>query len=273
MFIFCLSFIQMEANGIHFVETDLQTAQRIAAKEDKLFFIYYGADWCMPCKWMEENTFLDYELSSFVNQNYIAIKANVSSVQGVVLKEQFDVANIPSILVFAATGKLIDRKSSSMEAEFMCKWLRDLDQPQNHLSKTAALELLMEAPSIATPSAKVHFKQAPLIPDDSPSVLISKMEEERLIFQEPAVAVVPRNFAPRSSLFYGIKLNVKLNSYEEAVRRVIYLEQKHEYPVELKPENNRQFSIIMGRFKTTGEANDFLRYLNRNNLTGEVIGI
>ena len=263
----------MEANGIHFIETNLQTAQNIAAKEDKLFFIYYGADWCMPCKWMEENTFLDDELSSFVNQNYIAIKANVNSVEGVVLKEQFNVATIPSILVFAATGKLIDRKSSSMEAELMRKWLQDLDQPQNHLSKTTTFELVMETPGIRSPSARTHFRQAPLIPDDSPSALITKLEEERLIFQEPAVAVVPQSFAPRSSLFYGIKLNVTLNSYEEAVRKVIELEEKYNHSVELKPETNKQFSIVMGRFKTTGDANDFLRYLNRNNITGKVIGI
>ena len=271
--LFCLFLIKAQANGIQFIETDLKTAQSIAAKEDKLFFIYYGADWCMPCKWMEENTFLDFELSTYVNQNYIAVKANVSSAIGAVLKQQFDVANIPSILVFAATGKLIGRKTSSLDAVFMQKWLRNLDYPQNHLSKDATLEMVMEVPSLDSPNANVHFKQAPLIPDDSPYALISQLEEERLIFQEPAVAIVPQNFAPRSSLYYGIKLSAPINSYQEGVRTVISLEKKHQHKVELYPEANNQYSILIGHFKTTGEANNFLRYLNRNDISGKVVNL
>ncbi len=263
----------LSANSIQFIDGDLKSVQNIAAKEDKLFFIYYGADWCMPCKWMEENTFLDPNLINYVNSEFIALKADISTAKGRILKKQFEISNIPSILVFAASGKLIDQKTSSMEAHQMLAWLEQLNRPENHIHQTQILAIDSNFPSLESPRHYVDFQRPSLIPEDSPAGLLAELEEDsQQNFHQPTLTVASNsNFTPRSTLRYGIKLEDRTFTYQMAVREVLLLEEKYGEPTELSPEANQLLSIIIGNFETTGKAQVFLNFLNRNNLKGKVI--
>lgn len=272
---FLLSLPFLAVAEVEFIETDLETAQAIAAKENKLFFIYYSAAWCMPCKWMEEHTFTDYELSEFIHTDYIAIKADVSTAGGSILKQQFDVSNIPSVLVFAASGKLIDRKSSSITAIDMLEWLQDLNQAQHHISPNP-IAFEQSNTALESPKADIHFQQQnALIPEESALALISEIEEEQAVgfnSADHALAQHTVSFSPRSSLHYGVQIEGQL-TYQKAVRAIAQLERKYKHRAELKPLGDNTFAIVLGRFETTGKATELLNYLNRNNITGKVTGL
>ena len=186
---------------------------------------------------MEENTFQDLGLANYINRDYIAIKANISTADGRILKTQFDVSNIPSILVFAASGKLIDRKTSSIDADLMLEWLQRLDRPQHHLSQAQKLNITSSGSSLESPQPNIHFQRPSLIPDDSPAGLLTELErEDILILHQPAItASTDASFMPRSSLRYGVKLDNKTYTYQMAVREVLILEQKYDQPTELIP--------------------------------------
>jgi thiol-disulfide isomerase/thioredoxin len=256
-----------------FQEISLEQARQQARQQDKLFILYFTANWCLPCRWMEANTFADPELSAFVSDHYLAVKVDLNKPGSRVLQQQFEVNILPSLLVFAANGQLIDQRSASQEAAPLLRWLKRLDKPANHLTPV----LLPDAsarPALNSPRAEVNFTRPALVTDPAPALLThhqNQTEEPLLVLSgEPLAAVEPR-FSPRSSKFYGILLHGDTYDYTAGIRMIVELERKYEQKAELYPLGEEQFQCLVGHFETTGQAQQFLQYLNRNNRTGEII--
>ncbi|KAA3624233.1 MAG: DUF255 domain-containing protein, partial [Bacteroidetes bacterium] len=68
--------------SVQFVDAALSEVREMAAKEGKLYFAHFSADWCMPCQWMEQNTFKDPKLAFFANKNYLAAKLDIDHSEG-----------------------------------------------------------------------------------------------------------------------------------------------------------------------------------------------
>ena len=94
---------------VNFVSGSLSDIQRIAASEDKPYLIHFTAEWCMPCQWMEKNTYTDPELANYINTNYIPYKVDIDDAEGFKYKEQFSILLLPSVLIFNSRGELLDR--------------------------------------------------------------------------------------------------------------------------------------------------------------------
>jgi thiol-disulfide isomerase/thioredoxin len=259
--------------SIPFQELNLEEAQQQAYQKDKLFFLYFTADWCMPCRWMEEETFQDPALSSYVKANYLAVKVDISKAVGRILQEQFEVNSLPSILVFDALGHLVDRREASQEAEPLLRWLKRLDKPANHLDPRLHATALAGTPAIDAPKAELHFSRPALIPEDTAPLLshtqVPVQEELLIVYQEkPSISTI---FTPRSAQHYGIKIERLINNYTEGIRIVAEMERKHQQRAELQPLGNGQFYLLLGDFETTGQARIFLNYLQRNDQKGEIV--
>jgi thiol-disulfide isomerase/thioredoxin len=261
--------------SIPFQELGLEEAQKQAYQKDKLFFLYFTAEWCMPCRWMEEETFHDPSLSSYVKANYLAVKVDISKAMGRVLQEQFEVSSLPSILVFDALGHLVDRREASQEAEPLLRWLKRLDKPANHLDPRLHTTALAGSTAMDTPKAELHFFRPALLTESSPPMLsqtqIPVQEEMIIVYQESANS--NSVFTPRSAQHYGVKLEQLINDYSEGIRMVAEMERKHQQRAELQPLGNGQFYLLLGNFETTGQANSFLNYLQRNDQKGEIVAL
>ncbi|PSR11529.1 MAG: hypothetical protein DA408_00470 [Bacteroidetes bacterium] len=256
-----------------FQEISLEQTRSQARQQDKLFILYFTADWCLPCRWMEENTFADPELSAFVSDHYLAVKVDLNKPGSRVLQQQFDVNILPSILIFAANGQLIDQRSASQEAGSLLRWLKRLDKPANHLTPVLPPDALAQ-PALNSPQAEVNFTRPALVTDAAPALLTlnqHQYEEPLLVLSGQPIAAVERRFSPRSSKFYGILLHGDTYTYTAGIRMIVELERKYEQKAELYPLGDEQFQCLVGSFETTGQAQQFLQYLNRNNRTGEVI--
>jgi thiol-disulfide isomerase/thioredoxin len=96
-------------SNIDFYKGSMVDAQKKAKKEGKLFFVDFYADWCAPCKWMEETSFSDRKVFSMLNENYVSLKVNIDEFEGFSLKQEYKVRYLPTILIFNANGDLIDR--------------------------------------------------------------------------------------------------------------------------------------------------------------------
>ncbi|WP_367388633.1 thioredoxin family protein [Lewinella sp. LCG006] len=266
----------VSALPVNWLAPDLERAQAQAQQEDKLFILYFTADWCLPCQWMQQHTFQDDELLDYLHAHILTVKVDLNQAQAKVLQHQFEVEAIPSILVFAPNGKLLDRNTASMEARPLLRWLKKLDKPTNHLRAT--LPLIDQQTALDAPQAEIAFSRPALIPEEEAPALLSNAtyQEENtsspmlVLSGEPLAAVQP-GFAPRSGLSYGIQLKNVLVDYPTAVRMVTEIERKYEQSTELKPNGEGLFFLVLGNFPTTGKARQFLVFLQRNDREGEIV--
>lgn len=299
---------------VRFQALSLDEARARATQSDQLFFLYFAADWCLPCRWMEANTFQDQALSDYANTRYLAVKINFDQPTARSLRERFEVSKLPTLLVFSASGTLLGRSESSMDAPELMALLQRHDVPANlrrpvqatPAATVLAPEGLLDSPRPRTlaPLAGVFYRP-PLTPDAGPATQLAAPAPN----PAPALAVAPGHhaglllappppsrqavasrtqaptwasssqLAPRGASVgqsFGIQLPDVGADYSLAVRQAAELEVKLEQRVELAPQQTPQglvYRMVVGRFGLRSEAEQFLNYLNRNDLIGEIIAL
>lgn len=118
-FIIGLSSIQAEKNQLNYYEGDLQSAKNKANIEQKMVFVKFYADWCVPCKWMDETTFSDPSIVGKINQNFVPLKVNIDDFDGFALRQKLGVTVLPTIIVYDSNGKMINRIEETLPTSKM----------------------------------------------------------------------------------------------------------------------------------------------------------
>ncbi len=262
----CFSIIsQPLLANIPFQEISLEEARRQASQEDKLFFIHFTAGWCMPCRWMEENTFRDSDLVSYVKTNYLAVKVDIDRSEYKELQKQFEVKILPTILIFSASGALLHKVEAAVEANKLLRQLKKYNKPANHRAQNYQTE---NEPVLTSPKPQRSFSRPPLVPDE-------QLVESPPSYSQNYRPVSNKYMAPRGSKQFGVQTQV-LSDYQEALELVKQMEEKFAKPVELQPKKiagETVYCIIIGAYQYKSQARDFLNYLNRNDLTGQIVEI
>ncbi len=97
-----------------FSEISLTTAKEIATAQGKYIFIDFYADWCVPCKWMDETTYNDKEVINTLQANFVPVKINIDDFDGYTLKAEYNIKVLPTILIVDQNGKVIKRFEESL---------------------------------------------------------------------------------------------------------------------------------------------------------------
>ena len=84
-----------------------------AKREDKMVFMEFYADWCLPCKLMEEDVFTDKEIGRFFNENFLSMHVNGESQHGANLKSILNVNAYPTLLWLDSDGNIIVKKEGA----------------------------------------------------------------------------------------------------------------------------------------------------------------
>ncbi len=106
------------SQGIEFADTSLKQAKILAKQYQKPVFIDFYAEWCKPCKIMEEEVFDDGEVGSFINQNFIAIRVDGEEEQN--LTQQYGIQVYPSLMFLDTDGKLLVKYDGALgSSEFL----------------------------------------------------------------------------------------------------------------------------------------------------------
>ncbi len=115
-------------NLVHWI--DYTEALETAKKTNKLVFVDLYADWCIPCRIMDANTYTDPTVASLLNTRFISTKLDVDSQDTItcdgkrktVQRCYFDVwelSVLPAFVLIAPKGLSIMTVKDSFTAEEM----------------------------------------------------------------------------------------------------------------------------------------------------------
>lgn len=112
--------VAQDESTIHFQNISFTKALQQSAQTGKLVFIDCYTSWCAPCKWMEQNVFVNDSISSFYNQHFVNFKIDMEKGEGVDLRKKYAVTSFPTYLFVNEKGDIVHRTGSRMEvSEFL----------------------------------------------------------------------------------------------------------------------------------------------------------
>lgn len=96
---------------VSFEKRDWATCKSMAEQQNKLYFVEFDASWCAVCRTMDESTFRDQLLAEHMDKFVVAHKVNVDDFldDGYLWSQKYEVEQLPTMLVFDAKGKLVER--------------------------------------------------------------------------------------------------------------------------------------------------------------------
>ena len=90
-----------------------------ASIEKNMIFMEFVAEWCLPCKVMEESTFSDVNVAGFLNENFINYRVDYDSPQGKSLALLFQAEKLPALYFLDGRGRVIIKYSGQLNANDM----------------------------------------------------------------------------------------------------------------------------------------------------------
>lgn len=252
--------------------TNTTEAQARAVQEDKLYFVHFTATWCVPCQWMEENTFTNDTLTAFVRDYYLAVKMDFDDPNAAHYKRLYQVTSLPSLLIFNAKGELIDRYKTSLSKDELLQILAKNFPKTSRSRKTE---------SNGTPALKVTHRsdgkiyRPALVPDDS-KVAKPKPNTDVHVNAAPKTPAVPQSIKDKPLIAkFAIQIGV-FSDRSNAERTRARMEQRFGQPVQmLKTQQNDKFlyKIMLGEFTNKADADTYLERLKAQEVPGYVKAI
>jgi thiol:disulfide interchange protein DsbD len=105
------------------IEHDLEAAQKKAHAENKLVLIDTFTSWCAQCKELDEKTWPDPAVSSWIQNNAIAVRIDTEKFRPDLAKP-LGVVAYPTIILTNADGSEIRRLNGFHRPEKMLEWLK-----------------------------------------------------------------------------------------------------------------------------------------------------
>lgn len=225
-----------------------QLAQTAEA-QDKLFILYFHADWVAPCQYLTENVWSDIAVAELLNRRFLIKRVDVDQNGEAELARRFQVEHIPSLLLFSANGLLVERIETALEPGELYRRLLELDVPANHLNPVAAIgsqRRAGEVPRAPQPSFRIRprVSQAPAAP--------SPIQSAATVPQD-----VPEVFQSRTAPRYGWLVATPFESEEAATTEVEKWIGRTGINAEVRERTNEAqtvYRVIFGPFDNTARA-------------------
>jgi thiol:disulfide interchange protein len=90
-------------------ESSFSKAERRARDEERVLMLYFGADWCGPCKDLEESTFKEKEVAELL-LGVVPVKIDGSEMSGPISKlfRRYGVYSLPEIVFVQSDGGVVE---------------------------------------------------------------------------------------------------------------------------------------------------------------------
>jgi thioredoxin-related protein len=100
-----LSAVVVYAEGVNFITvTSWSEALELSKKANKPIFLDAFTDWCGWCKVMDKETFSDPDVATFMNANFVNVKMEMETGEGIDVAMKYRISSFPTFKVFAVDG-------------------------------------------------------------------------------------------------------------------------------------------------------------------------
>ena len=82
---------------------NLADAQQEAAKSGLCILLFFHADWCQPCHWMDKKTFSNPVVAQYVQRHFIPVQVDDTEKPSAV-SEQYEIRMYPTVLFLSPAG-------------------------------------------------------------------------------------------------------------------------------------------------------------------------
>lgn len=219
---------------VSFYKGSFDSAKVKARGEGKLFFVDFYAQWCTPCKWMEESTFKDPEVVKVMSSEYVPYKVDIDKEEGYELKKKYGVKLLPTILIFNKNGDLVERIEETLDARRLSSLLK-FHSENNVLGLSHTTN---KSPSKVTQPTADEEELEELYKNYR-----AKLEREN------------RTFNAQVGTF---------SNYHEASKYVATIKKQFLEPIIVLADYQQgatHYKVLLGQFKTIEEADSFVKIL------------
>lgn len=270
LFLFCFAFInQMQAAEVEFASTDFEAVKQKAITNNRPYFAYFTASWCMPCRMMDESTWKDPNLAQYIDENYYAVKIDVDNFDGYIYKEEFKIIAYPTILLFQPDGTFMKRIEGSISGSKLQSYLEQYDGFEdtpgaNHTNYPNEIENT-PPPPIYSPPSNSDFpadgntpdsnpEYEPSIPDYSPGY---EPKPEKIVSTGSGLFRFNVERAPSEG--FGVQIGVYAD-YENVLREVSAYQLKFNEPILVhidRLQDRTVYRVLIGDFKKRDRATKY----------------
>jgi len=255
-----------------FFEGTVEGAKEKARKESKFYFIEFYAKWCEPCKWMDEYTFKNASLSTYVGQNYVPVKVDVENLDGFIWKQKYKVQYLPTIVVLNANGTILGKYEKSLTADDLMRILKNhRTLPGETASETTELADAVVKPVKTNPSptasaAFVSVHNEPGLPKANE---VKKGPNTKPVKPNKPV-VKPSGNQNEFRVQVGVYTDPTNVANQVDRLKKSYTQTVQVFNIKNKETNSVSYRITLGKFESREEAAQFALTLKGQGIIGVI---
>lgn len=110
-----------ERETLHFFKGTFQEALEASENQEKPIFIDSYTANCRYCKKMDRTTFRNREVVKYLNANFINVKMNMRSEEGLKLKKEYEINALPTLLFVDSDGESLVRVNGFIDTKTFLK--------------------------------------------------------------------------------------------------------------------------------------------------------
>ena len=224
-------------NDYIFFTGNYEQLQKRAKNSGKPYFVYLYANWCIPAKEMNEQTFTSKYLKKFGEKNFLAMQVDGESIisDGKKIADKYKVRYFPTILIFSSKGKELKRMVGFQSAKTLLDELKKYKD--NH-----------EEPE--PPKKEVNTEKEPTKKEVSEGEFLFRIAAKRQALEG-----------------FGVQVGV-YSSYRNAFARLLELEEKYFHRnlmvhVRETKDGKSVFKLILGPFSSEEQAKEYAGRLKK----------
>lgn len=283
-----MAFFAPTVTRVKFAASDWDAAEAKAKAEKKLYFVDFDASYCASCRNMDESTYQDPALASYIEQNVVALRLDVQDFDGIMWSQKYEVEALPTMLIFDEQGKLVKRMVGYKSAKDLMSAFQEASNNKTANNSNTANNTAKTSGNAAAHNAGLNPSVQPATEDDRPALkpVTSKTTTNNTGTKAPVVnsdilkekSSIPAGkglyeFTIRRAQSSGFSIQLGVfSSYEVLMEQADRASQKfsnQKTMVHVDAVGGQQvFKLLIGSFKDKREANSFRESLRKAGFDG-----